>query len=59
MSKLKAILKEKGISQVQVANALGVTKGAVNAHVKNGIRNIEVAKRYAAILDVSWMKLIG
>ena len=58
MNKLQKILKEKGVSQVQLAETVGVTKATVNFAVKKGIKNINNAKKYAAALGVEWQDLI-
>ena len=58
MNRLEKILKEKGVSQVQLAETVGVTKATVNFLCKNGIKNISTAKKYAAALDIEWQELI-
>lgn len=58
MNRLEKILKEKHISQVQLAETVGVTKATVNFLCKNGIKNIATAKKYATALGVDWQELI-
>ena len=58
MSKLGKIMKANGISQVQLARSMGVTKGTVNIMVKNGIKNIDTAKKYASYLGVEWPEIV-
>lgn len=58
MSRFGKVLKDKGVSQVQLAEKAGVTKGTVCALVQKGIRNINTAKKYAVHLGVGWMEIV-
>ena len=58
MKKLQRILKGKGVSQVQLAETVGVTKANICFFVHTGIKKISTAKKYAAALGVEWQELI-
>ena len=58
MSKLGKVMKEKGISQAQLARIMGFNRVTVGDQVKKGFKKIETAKKYAAALGVDWQDLI-
>lgn len=58
MTKLKAILKEKGLRQYELASKAGVSRENVTMQVKKGVKTTRVATRYAKILGCSPVELL-
>jgi transcriptional regulator with XRE-family HTH domain len=59
MLNLKQILKKKNISQVEVSDALGVSKVTVNKWAQNKVYpSLEMIEKLCQYLDVSIQKLV-
>lgn len=58
MTNLSHILQIKNISQAELARRLNITRMTVNIMTKKGIKSVKAAKRYAEILECSWLELI-
>lgn len=60
MNRIKQLREEKGISQSDVANAVGITRQAIN-HYEHDIRKprLEICQKLAAFFEVSVPYLQG
>lgn len=57
-TKLKRIMKEKGISQKDLVKITGNTQGSISHLCVRGIVRIRTAKKYAKPLDCSILDLL-
>ena len=58
MTKLKKVMKDRGLKQVDVARRLNISRQCVCLAEKKGIRNVAAALRYAAALGCQAIDLI-
>ena len=59
MNRIKAVLQEKGVTQIWLAEQLGKSYNMVNAYVQNRQQpRLEVLFEIARILDVNTKELI-
>jgi len=58
MSMLEKLIVGRKIRQCEIATQLGISRSAVSQQVRNGIKNISVAKRYAKILNCNPLFLL-
>lgn len=55
MNKVKQIREAKGITQDELASALGLTRQAISAYEVGSCKpSIEIAKRMAQVLECEW-----
>lgn len=59
MSRLKQKLKERGLSQTELARITNVKMKTLNRSCQTGIKTIRLAKRYAKALNCDWKDLLG
>lgn len=50
MNALAIMLQSRKLTQRSIARALGITESAVSQQLKNGIRSMRTARKYAAVL---------
>lgn len=58
MTKIKTKIKAAGLNQAKIARQLSLQPSTVCMTLKNGIRTIRVAKRYAAVIGCDWRELL-
>lgn len=58
MSMIAKMVTGKNIKQCEIATQLGISRSAVSQQLKHGIKNIEVAKKYAKIIKCNPLFLL-
>ncbi len=51
MNALALMLQARKVSQRSIAKSLGITESAVSQQLKNGIRSMRTARKYAVVLE--------
>ena len=58
MSALGEMIRSRNVKQANLANELKISKSAVSLQVKNGIKNITTARKYAIIIGCNPLLLL-
>ena len=58
-SRLKRVRLNTGLTQAELAELLGVDRQMVSYYERRGIKNVDVAKRYASALTVAQLNGAG
>ena len=57
MSKLKDFRKKSKMTQKELAAKIGISHARISQIERDGFKNINTAKRYAAVLGCKWQDL--
>lgn len=58
VSNLSKKMKELGLNQGDMAAMVGVTQGAISLACKEGLKSMNVAKKYAEALGCEWKDIL-
>ncbi len=58
MTMLEKLIEGKKIKQCDIATQLGISRPAVSQQIKKGIKRIDIAKKYAKILNCNPLFLL-